>query len=596
MTAYSGNAPLSPSSSMQIKPVAEVLGRAGFDAPALKALIPDVNNYSVLLLQPSGDIEATADGVHNHDQPLATKQFSRFIKDAVNTHADLALTPEYSMPWSVLTDSIKNGAHPEPGKLWVFGCESIDYNLLPVLREELAQYATLLCETIETGPKHFTDPLAYVFQAPVQGSSELALVVLVQFKMHPMGDDDHFEISALQRGSCVYQFGGGNQIRLISILCSDSFAFFDKEAKEVYDRTLILHLQLNPKPRQTQYRGYREKLFTFAGDATEIICLNWAQNVHERSEKGHKDWKNISASAWYLRPDKFDTKDLTLGQNHRKGLYYTWCQSMRTHSLFFNFAPATFLIEATKVYHANVPASVSRRRGPQLITRSVWDTGHESWAEETPAQDGLAAIVDQAGKASANVNDLAQANPFGAERALALCAGRIEPGTEWYRVDRLDSCVIDTTEVICRMTFCQDTDKKASDFRIARLKRCANLWTILTNDEYLPPALSDMKGGTFRLDWSDNAPHQNVISDKGRRATTVYMGEECTEEQVEATARRIADCLNTSGNTPDESLAAKQRLAVWYRIDGVVKLFEQHRYVKIDQIANASDFDFGRPE
>src|SRR3954454_8300140 len=125
---------------MLIKPVAEMLGPAGLEPPTLNALVPDKNNYSVLLIQPRGQIEVTA-GVHNRDRALASKQFKQFLAEAVAMRADLAVTPEYSMPWEVLVEAIKAGTHPKSGTLWAFGCESIKYTELEVLKADLGERA-----------------------------------------------------------------------------------------------------------------------------------------------------------------------------------------------------------------------------------------------------------------------------------------------------------------------------------------------------------------------------------------------------------------------------------------------------------------------
>ena len=85
-------------------------------------------------------------------------------------------------------------------------------------------------------------------------------MLLVQFKTRAMGDRDHFEVNSLQRGTCIYEFGrSGHTVRLVSLICSDAFDLLDPEAARIYDRTLIIHIQLNPEPRQEQYRRYRDR-------------------------------------------------------------------------------------------------------------------------------------------------------------------------------------------------------------------------------------------------------------------------------------------------------------------------------------------------
>jgi hypothetical protein len=80
---------------MLITPVADALTADGLAAPTLNVLTPDVNNYSVLLLQPHGQIEASAAGVRNRDRALAQDQFGQFLTRAHELQVDLGITPEY---------------------------------------------------------------------------------------------------------------------------------------------------------------------------------------------------------------------------------------------------------------------------------------------------------------------------------------------------------------------------------------------------------------------------------------------------------------------------------------------------------------------
>ena len=59
---------------MEIQPVADLLAYFGFRAPTLRALIPNEQNYSVLLFQPRGQIEASAAGVRHGNRELARNQ------------------------------------------------------------------------------------------------------------------------------------------------------------------------------------------------------------------------------------------------------------------------------------------------------------------------------------------------------------------------------------------------------------------------------------------------------------------------------------------------------------------------------------------
>lgn len=583
---------------MQIVHVSSVLTPLGLSEPRLHALIPDEKNYTALLLQPEGDIQADTTGVRHADTTLANAQFGAFLKDAVATTADLVVTPEYSMPWETLCQALATGDQPAQGSFWALGCESIRYDELAALKAKLAPYGVLLYENLQQDQERFLDPLAYIFWSEkTDGSNGQQLVILLQFKTYPMGDDAHFEINGLQRGTRIYEFGGNaTSLRFVSIICSDAFAFVDAHAVAIYDRALVLHIQLNPKPRQTQYRLYRDKLLQFTGDATELICLNWAKDVNERCANTSRCWNNISGSAWYLRSEKLDVTDAALSANHQVGLYYTWCDDLHSHVLFFNYDAASYLVTGTKVAHIAVSASISRRRGPTLSKRRTWDRIHSVWVDQNSASDGFSAVVTECGPASHSIASIAAQNPISAERVLALTVGKVGASDKWHTVKQIDSCGIDKSEVIYRMTYCQDAKPEAYDFRVARLRRCARLWNILRVHTNLPPSLSDLQAG-YRFDWQETTPHQNILSSSQQWATAIYMGDDVNVSQVNITAKRVAEFLQRSFASPDASDNARQRLAVWYGDDqGNVKLHDPTRYLKYNDPRSSSEFDFGRAE
>ena len=350
---------------------------------------------------------------------------------------------------------------------------------------------------------------------------------------------------------------------------------------------------MNQNPRHEWFCGCRERLLRYSGDETEILCLNWSAGLTLWSDDQAQEWNNIAGSAWYLKSKEFDDTDAALTASHQRGLYYTWLEPQRTHALFFNFNPAVYMLIASKVAHIAVAGPISRRRGSQLSHAYTWDDASESWSAQASIEDGFSDIVSESGDAENEIKRISETNPFEAERVLALCAGKVIESQNWYKPQILDSCVIDSTEIIKRITFAQDLHIQAQEFRTARLRRCRRMWDIMNTAAYLPPALSDLNDG-FTFQWTQDYPHQNVISESGNRATVVYMGEDCNDQQTEDTLRKIADYLYRSSTNTDQSLSARQRLAVWFRDDsGDIVQYDPQRYVKFDQTDDTSEFDIG---
>jgi hypothetical protein len=578
---------------MLIEELANVLGPAGLGLPRLNALIPNVADYKAMLFQPEGQLAVSSGGVANKDRARASVQFGSFLDEAHRAQADLVVCPEYSMPWDVLVDKLGAGLCPRPGELWVLGCESATHDEIRTIKSELEPLGVPISELLPSVPDRFVSPLIYIFWAPaLDDAAPARLVFLVQFKTHPMSHPTNFEVDNLQCGTTLYRLTGpGKSIRLVSIICSDALDFKDEQAGEIYDDCLIIHIQLNKDPRNVEFRRYRDKLLKFPDDVTELLCLNWAADIVSWHGETRENWNNVAGSAWYSKSRKFDLNDATITANHRRGLYYTWLKPLQFHATFFNYLPAIFELTCSKVFDHQVAAISSRRRGPQLQSVKRWDAATSSWVIQNAANDGFEAIVSEAGPAEADLKTCWQGCPLSVERLLALTTGAMAAGQEWHSIQLLDSCVIDDKEVIMRMTFCQDTNTGAARFRTARLRRCRELFHIVAKGP-LPPYFSDLKAG-FSFQWSRQRPQQNVRSSSGEYATLIYLGEESSRSDIESAFARAADSMRFSFRTPDEILAAQQRLGVWYREDGEVKQFRADAFVKIDKVEE-SMVDVGR--
>ncbi|MBA5868100.1 MAG: hypothetical protein GDA67_15515 [Nitrospira sp. CR1.3] len=581
---------------MQIVKTDDILNNAGLASPQLRALIPNEANYSVMLLQPNGDLEADANGVRHRNAPLAIQQFSSFLADVRQGSIDLVITPEYSTPWNAIRDIITSDRGPGEGALWCLGCESVKYAELEQLKQDLSALALFLYEPLQPDAQRFLNPLLYLFRTTNRHTGASCLVALVQFKTFPMaGDNDHFEINGMARGSTIYAFGGTDeQIRLVSLICSDVLDFTDPHAAQIYDRAIVLHIQLNPKPRQTQFRQYRSKLFRTKDDVTELLCVNWAKDVNMTFKGASTCWHNVAGTVWYLRPRDFDGRDPALVSNHRGGMYYTWCPSLRTHVMFFNCAPAAFLLTATKVFHRNVVAVQSRRIGPRLTTMFGWDATSARWVPAAP-DDNFAALLSSSGAALTELQSLASNNPFNAERVLALSAGQLGGKDRWHDVQELDSCTILECETIRRVTFCQDSEPDALQFRQQRVNRLRRLWEeILPVAVHLPTSLIDLQVGKT-LAWTPDAPHQNLLTPSGKRATAIYLGEDVTVDQAMNVKTEVAEYLRRASRDHDHEVESKQRLAVWFRNgNGTIELAGRDQYIRFDEPRTGSPVDVAR--
>ena len=266
---------------------------------------------------------------------------------------------------------------------------------------------------------------------------------------------------------------------------------------------------------------------------------------------------------------------------------------LRSRALFFTYIPAVFAITASKVAHHGVPAALSLRRGPILTSTRVWDEEAARWVAAGAIADGFAAIVAECGKATDDIWTLASTRPLCAERTLALCAGQVSQ-FDWYTPKKLDSCLISTSEIVRRITACQDTDEEARQFRTRRLRTAHRVASILNTQT--PAALADLRDG-FKFDWSPQSPHTNIVSSAGRRATAIYLGDEHTPETAYIIAAKAADHIGQWEKTPNAIIEGRQRLHVWYRDNqGHDVPCEPDWYVQYDETHTESPFDITRSE
>lgn len=572
---------------MNFFPVADILAANKLVCPDLEVLSPSISNYQVMLLQPEGDIDASGAKVCNRDTDLAIKQYTAYLDAVLQYQPHLAVTPEYSLPWAVLIKAIQSGAKPTTRGLWAFGCESITYSELQAMATLLVPHGLVLFEDLPDAEGSFFDPLAYVFRTKHEDGSE-RLVILIQFKTHPMSDPDHFEISKLQTGNRIYVFGTkGETIRLAAMICSDAMvcnkfgfaAYFD-------ERCIVLHIQLNGFPRHKDYRKYRDELFECVGDTTEVIALNWAGGVKEWNGLKTRNWGNIAGSAWYLRPDRFDFKDATLRENHRKGLYYTWLDGTKSHALYFNYCTGFFRLESTKAWHKGVPAAQSRRRGPKVLEAFNWCTDSQSWKDAVSLSDGFAEAVQAVDPLGHALTNFAANDPISAERLLALCSGAVLEVGDWHMVKKLDCFFIDGRESLQRLTFALDHEEPAPKFRKERLYRFRNLRKIVEDAKNIPPALTDLSDG-FHWTWSENLPHSNVLANDGKPATVIYVGESVDDAGLKSIAQCMLENLHRV-HVP------QTRLAIWYRRDGDLFLYDLPDSYSYDRPGDSSAVDIAR--
>lgn len=556
-----------------IRDVEDVLAARSLQTPDLLLLQATHQSYRTLLFQPADPVYADAQRIGPLDLAAAAVRSDSFLALASKRGDQLVVTPEYFLPISSLQKAAQGEHFPAPGVLWVLGCESMTPARLAAFKNDCAGYCDVIFEE-DPSPAvqgNYFDPVAYCFVTQ-DAEQKLKRVVLFQFKTAPSRDDHGFENKQLRCGRTIYRFQGKDGlIKLSTIICSDALALGeDSEAnKRLSDRTILIHIQLNPKPKHTDYRRYRNEVFRRSAVTTDcdIICLNWAQDVvlYDASGQPPQKWENESGSAWYIPERRCSVKDAEVGSNEAKGLYYTWHDKKR-HVLHFHYDEAVFALTVPKVLQDG-PAVHDVLTGPLLDTRFGWNAGTGTWLENTSCPEtGWNTVINSDAAITAAFQSLQDIQSrLNIERAISLSCGPHSMKEQWHRVDQLDVCRIPESEIVGRATLQLDRDADAKLQRQQRISRVATLGYILQN-ESLPLSIKDLEGGGALITWSPESPNTNVAKVGMRPALVAYLGENPAADLVERIGKAAFELLRR------EDKGHKNRVAICYRtVTGATK-------------------------
>lgn len=607
---------------MELIPVEKRLVAEGLERPHLNALQADETLYTVLAHQPLGLIQIETDSIAQADRAAALQRAQELFRLAANLESqpDLLLSPEYSIPWDALVESLKAGISPSPGKLWVLGCESLKLGGLAAIRERLIGKAIVIDDDVspvERSTQKYRNPLVYVFRTKSTEDRFEQLVLLVQYKTVVSGDPGNTEAAGMLPGTMVYVFGNApGEVRLITLICSDVFAFEKALVDEYYEGLLLLHIQLNNSPRHLLYKKYRQELFSASGK-TELICLNWADRVISvDGNSGNKhDWNNISGSAWYLVSPEIDLSDEVIHDNHKNGIYYTRHEPIRAHALQFHYHSRVFLLQATKVFHHAVPKPLSTRSGPRALKTFVWAQDLDSWVEpRTPDELPNDGFSEQLGRvcgddvALEDIHELYEVGPIAVERALAITAGQFGIHADWHKPPRIDSMQLCEQEIVRRITVTQDPAPEATRFRSSRLAAMRIVAELRGIGYEWPSSVEALRQG-FKFCWSQKYPNRNVVSADGTLATVVYAGPIGDSRELDLLDQRVRKTLAGLPPEPERVLSQEQEqyfvrqhyatgaksLCILYTTGTGTKHFMSARGTSFCRPAGQSEVDIGVP-
>jgi hypothetical protein len=552
---------------IELRMVNSRLAEAGLNNPVLSVLTPDGNSYSALFLQRKATITASAASINNEDAELAHQECMQFFRCAVDKSAQLAVVPEYCCPWDSLIAATNEQITPSNGAIWVVGCESITLAELDNIRSNALPGVAIIYDAPDAGTKQFLDPVAFVFQS-TRNTGEAVVVILVQFKTAPMADPHgRLEPDNLICGRILYRFQNEAEqsIRMITLLCSDALALANPENHQVNGEIgqisplLLLHLQLNAKPRDIVYTQYRYRLLQNQMER-EIFVANWAAGTKIR-ESGNIIDIPEGMSALFFQSDDLRCDEQRFASNHKHGAYPTYIGSCRSYAYFFNFESLLFYFRSTKVSQISALAHERARTGLEMLQTMRFDIASGQWADISEAPD----MCDVVFATLPDYISHGRNQPINTERLMLLCCGKITamPDTprkaRWPQIQTMESCRLTDTEAIRRLTFGQDQSDGASSYRSALIAQFTVFEALRADPTSYPTKLEDFKIGSA-LAFDPDSPFTNVQNGDDRRAFIAYLGADIPDESIPGRVyETVTRHLSVRGD------ADMDKILLWYR-------------------------------
>ena len=545
-------------------------------------------------MQLVGKIEYDTEGIRIADENLATAKFNLLIDKAIEEDVDLAITPEYSCPWTSIEQFISENKLPSENNIWVVGCQSIKPQEFKDLTDRHVNVVWIYDETLvqqKLNENKFFDPVCFLLKTR-NTDNEIKDVIIVQFKT--CNSAEIWERDNFIQGSIFFAIENRiNSTRLMTFICSDTLRNIDfntvNEGYFVGQPLLLIHIQLNQKPFDASYKKYRNNIYSYGNKDDynkEVICLNWARGVTFDDENGNEvEFNKYGGSSFYCQTNKIELGDTRINENHKKGLYYTSWKNMKSHVSFLNYEEYIFLIENTKPSQITSLPALRNRTGPKVIKTFRWNN---QWNEAATVNDGFSQVCSEIEDADGNLNCLTGNDNFmEVERIIQLSSGDLDdsPNKDWSKIINLLSFQISDTEINSRNTFTHDPDSTAKANRKGKLNRYHSLKNkILTDPQQAPTAFLN---AILKFETGSNSKNIYLLNlhslDNTRKGTAIYLGDKSFAE-AKAFKVKIESLFN-------EDQQGKQ-VIVWYNNPGLIRIFDVDNKPQISENVSQSPVSY----
>lgn len=331
---------------IRYKSIQEILEINKVNYPSFGFFNQRGNVIKIAQWQPHGEIKfEESKGFFSALEEHGQKALS-FLAQAKEKKSDIVITPEYSFPWESLKQILdEKDLAPKNGKLWCLGMEGISSDDFEKFYGEYENHEQVFmtAESRELlSVNEFFSCLAYVF---VSGSKTICVI---QFKTTAASDKwAELESKGLTTGNDIYYFKDRSTNHcLFSWICADAL---NQEVSNVknqvnYQKCIILHPQLNPKPLHESFEQMRKSFLDYSQRNTRILAQNWGKGSFLIEEDGTKIQITDSYSAFYCCEEQNNREFMTLyRKNKSKGMnvaknnhILVWHMPPKEHCIFYS--------------------------------------------------------------------------------------------------------------------------------------------------------------------------------------------------------------------------------------------------------------------
>lgn len=329
--------------------------------------------YHILQIQPKGCL--IVDGVNGLYIDKSDINYNNRLKKSLELSYDfmydLILTPEYSVPLSVIDHIIKNVSKIRCSALYCLCCNGMSNDdfeewLNKYQEKENIHVYTRAWENIN--PSEVVSCLVYLTKIRFLRKNQPPLeqlFIIPQFKTNPMKDEKmDFEYNYLSCGERVIVFGKEEEDCFLSMICADVFNYdLISSVKEYLSdkkkKAVIFHPQLNYRPQHNNFRFTRDLLIDYASnDSIRVIALNWAKGTTFKKEG---DVIPAITDSWSSIYKAFSSKEFSeymeiLDYNANKGLNFA--HDYQVAMFFFPSSEHTLDISMKDLINSTTPGAV----------------------------------------------------------------------------------------------------------------------------------------------------------------------------------------------------------------------------------------------